>query len=245
MHSKSNLNRLASLLLLLAAASCFAGCQGKPPPKSKPPVSRYVASFWAADWMYHLRPLSPGTANDVDKAKEIWRDLFAGMAKDEKTQELLKQLHGGLSVEFIVLEAKQVNDKVILATPPPNGTAVVMRVVDLKLGDEESKTGPVPVRVIAYGRAISLKDQAAANSMNQLADDWKKEPAPGDPLVLAMQDYVLRHAPGWIVRSGPVQASDDAKLPANADDQRRELDERVKKYSDHAKAYYGALGNAK
>jgi hypothetical protein len=33
----------------------------------------------------------------------------------------------------------------------------------------------------------------------------------------------------------------DEKVPSSVEEQRRDLDRRVKAYMDHAKAYYGAL----
>ena len=68
----------------------------------------------------------------------------------------------------------------------------------------------------------------------------KSEPSPGGPLNLAMEDYVLRHAPGWVVIGGPVFAAEGEKLPTSVEDQRRGLDRRIKDYADHAKAFYGA-----
>ncbi len=67
----------------------------------------------------------------------------------------------------------------------------------------------------------------------------KQEPSPGEALGLAMEDYLFRHAPGWTVISGPIIQQNEP-LPASVEDQRRDLDRRVKEYADHAKAFYSA-----
>jgi hypothetical protein len=164
------------------------------------------------------------------------------MAKDPKTRDLLRRLHADLPVEFVVLDAKQAKDDAALLAPPPEGHAIALRVADL--GHEEEKSGAtaVLVRVIAYGHAVLLRDAQASttpDTLGALAENWKKGPSPGGPLNLAMEDYVLRHAPGWTVIGGPFFK--DEKLPHSVEEQRRELDRGIKDYADHAKAYYGAL----
>ena len=94
--------------------------------------------------------------------------------------------------------------------------------------------------MITYARVIDIKDAVILGSLDELPSGPAKEPAPGEPLDLAMQDYILRHAPGWVVRGGPVLASEDEKLPASVEDQRRELDQQIKDYADRAKVYFGA-----
>src|SRR5262249_59717726 len=103
----------------------------------------------------------PEAAVDADNAKEVWRDLFSGMAKDAKTRDLLRRLHGDLPVELVVLDAKQAEDQAVLMAPPPDGTAIALRVADVTQKEEKSKAGTVPVRVIAYSRMILIKDAAA------------------------------------------------------------------------------------
>jgi hypothetical protein len=246
MASRYCVRRVAQILLLLAVG--IAGCQRRQPPQPSPaPKPSPAASqnresaFWVTGWTYYLRPLKPDTPTDADKAKEHWRGLFTGMAKDATTRELLTRLHGGWPTEFIVVEANQAEDKAALKAPPPDGVAIAMRVADLNLKEEKSKVGTIPVREIAYGRVVSIKYATIPGSGVDLADDWKKEPLPGEPLSLAMEDYILRHAPGWVVRGGPVFATEDEELPASAAEQRRALDQKIKDYVDHAKAYYGAL----
>ena len=229
--------------LLLAAAASVAGCQRNqpsPPPGPAAPeaTTPYRTSFSASGWTFHLRPLKPDAQAAADKANEVWRDLFPRMAKDPKTLELLKHLHADLPVEFVILDAKQAQDKAALTAPPPDGTAVVMRVADISRKEEKSKAGTVPVRVIAYSRVILIKDAAAPGDLGALAENVKDEPSPGGPLGLAMEDYVQRHAPGWAVIGGPF--FEDEKLPGSAEGQRRDLDQRIKQYEDHAKAFFDA-----
>lgn len=248
MRCELDLNRIGTLMLLLAAGAGATGCQRDQPAQPPQPPSRapeatqpYSTSFSASGWTFHLRPLKPDAPADADKAKEVWRTLFVGMTKDAKTRSLLRHLHADLPVELVVLDAKQADDKAVLMAPPSDGSAVAMRVADISHKEEKSKTGTVPMRVIAYSHVIRIKEVGLAGSLEELAGDWKKAPSSGEPLDLAMEDYVVRHAPGWAVRGGPVLATDDKKLPSSVEEQRRELDRRIKSYADHAKAYYGAL----
>jgi hypothetical protein len=185
---------------------------------------------------------------DADKSKEVWRDLFPGMAKDAKTRELLTRLHGDWPAEFIVVDAKQAKDKSAFKAPPSDGIAVVLRVADINHKEVQTTAGPVPFREIAFGHVVRIKDAVIAQ-----LPLGKEEPRPGDALDLAIEDYVLRHAPGWVARQGTGpdtsfsddeqlrRSAEDAKLPTDVEDQRRELDEKIKVYADRAKAYYGAM----
>jgi hypothetical protein len=226
------LNRVRPLLLLLAAGAGVAGCEsGNQPPQP------YSTSFWASGWTFHLRHLKSDVPADGDRVKEVWRDLFVGMARDAKTRDLLRQLHAGLPVELVVLDAKQAEDKAVMKAPPPDGTAVAMRVADVTQIEEKSKAGAVPVRVIAYSRVILMKDSAAPGNLGALAQDLRDEPSPGGPLSLAVEDYIQRHAPGWAVIGGPFFEGE--KLPAGVEEQRRDLDRRIRVYEDQAKAFFG------
>src|SRR5262245_55451098 len=239
MRGKLGLSRVSPVLLVLAAGAGVAGCQRNQPPSPAPEATQpYSTSFSASGWTFHLRHLKPDAPADADKAKEVWRDLFPGMAKDAKTRDLLRRLHADLPVEFVVLDAKQADDKAVLMAPPPDGAEVAMRVADISHKEEKSKAGTVPVRVIAYSRVILIKDAAAPGNLGALAEDMKDEPSPGGPLGLAMEDYVQRHAPGWAMIGGPF--FENEKLPASVEEQRRDLDKRIKDYEGHAKAFFGA-----
>jgi hypothetical protein len=236
-----------SFVLLLAAGAGVAGCQRNQPAPPAPPArpaaagadEPYSTSFWVSGWTFHLRPLKPEAKPDADKAKEVWRGLFPGMANDPKTRDLLKQLHAGLPVELVVLDAKQAADEAVLKAPPSSGAAVAMRVADISLTEEKSKAGTVPVRAIAYSRVILINDAAApAGNLGTLAENMKEVPSPGGALGLAMEDYVLRHAPGWAGIGGP--NFENEKLPPSVEEQRRDLQQRIKEYEDHAKAFFGA-----
>lgn len=244
MFNRNSVHRVATtfLLLIVGVAACQRNQPSQPSPSPNPaPVAIQPRenAFWVSGWTYHLRPLKADAPADSDNAKKLWPELFTGMAKDAKTRELLTRLHGGWPTEFIVVDAKQAADKDAFKAPPSEGTSIAMRVADIKLTEEKSKAGPIPVREIAYARVIRIKGATVPSSLDQLAADSKEEPLAGGPLGLAMEDYILRHAPGWIVRGGPYFASEDEKLPASAEDHRRSLDRRLKEYEDRAKAFYG------
>jgi hypothetical protein len=249
MRGKLELSQIGPRLLLLSACASVTGCpRTEPhplsPPASPPPEAAkpYSNSFGARGWTYHLRHLEPAAAADAGKAKELWSNLFPEMAKDPKTRDLLKHLHAGLPVELVVLDAEQAGNDAVLNAPPPEGSVVAMRVADISHEEEKSGASTVPVRVIAYSRVILIKDAVASavhDSLGALAEDWKNAPSPGEPLSLAMEDYTLRHAPGWAVIGGPIDK--DEKVPSSVGEQRKDLDRRIKDYADHAKSYYGAL----
>ncbi len=244
--------RRARLVLLLLATGVM-GCQRNQPPlpPSSPSSTEGTQSredaFWVSGWTYYLRPIKSGAPTDADKGKEVWRDLFPGMAKDAKTRELLTRLHGGWPTELVVIDAEHTKDQAAFKAMPPEGVAVVLRVADLNRKDVKTNAGPVPFREITYGRVIRIKDAVIAE-----LPLGKKEPLPEEGLSLAIEDYVLRHAPGWVGRwgTGPGTSFDDdqrlghsadeAKLPVGVEDQRRELDQKIKNYTDNAVAYYGA-----
>jgi hypothetical protein len=247
MIDKFRLSRVSSVLLLLVAGAGTAGCQRKPSPPSSPPANPsapaatnpYSTSFSATGWTFQLRPLKPDERADEDKAKEIWRGLFPGMAQDVKTRDLIRHLHADLPAELVVLDAKQAEDKAALTAPPPDGFAIAMRVADISHKEVTSRVGTVPVRVIAYGRASRFKGLANPDSLGAMAENMRREPSPGTALDLAMEDYLLRHAPGWAVVGGPI-IDEDVKLPASVEEQRRDLERRVEEYADQARAFYGA-----
>lgn len=253
MLSQQPLKRAGQVLFLLAAGA--TACQRSQPPQPPPspvPATTGAASsdsaFWVSGWTYYLRPVQPGAAADADKGKGVWRNLFPAMAKDAKTRELLTRLHGGWAAELIAVDSKQAKDKSAFKAAPLDGVAVVLRVADLNHKAVETKSGPVPFREIAYSRVIRIK--GAGISGLPLG---RKEPLPGEALDLAIEDFVLRHAPGWVARQGPGidtsfaddeqlrRSAEDSKLPPNVEDQRRELDQKIKEYADRAKAYYGAM----
>jgi hypothetical protein len=170
------------------------------------------------------------------------------MAKDPTTRELLTQLHGGWPAAIVVVDAKQTKDQAVFKAPPPDGVAVVLRVAELNLKEVKTIAGLVPFREIAYGRVIRVKDAVIAE-----LPLGNEEPTPGDALDLAVEDYVLRHAPGWVARRGTGpdtsfvddeqlrRSAEDAKMPPGVEVQRRELDQKIKDYADRAKAYLGAV----
>jgi hypothetical protein len=106
----------------------------------------------------------------------------------------------------------------------------------------------VPFREIAFGHVTQIKDAVIAD-----LPLGKKEPSAGDALDLAIEEYVLRQAPGLVARraTGPninfdddqrlIRAAEELQLPASVEDQRRALDQKIKDYEEHARAYYGAV----
>lgn len=244
---------LRSLVCLLAAGT--AACQRNQPAPPSPAVTgtqSFDTAFWVKGWGFYLQPIKPGAKDGADKSMDVWRDLFTGMAKDPNTRELLTRLHGGWPTEIIAVDAKRATDQTAFNAPPPDGTAVVLRVADLNLKQVDTKAGPVPFREIVYGRVIRIK--GAGTSELPLK---KEEPSPGDALELAVEDYVLRHTPGWVARRGTGpdtsfqddqqlrRAAEEAKLPPSAEDQRRELDKRIEEYANLAKSCFGENGDRK
>ena len=95
---------------------------------------------------------------------------------------------------------------------------------------QERTPAPPPWREIRQG--------GRPQQLGALAESMKDEPSPGGPLGLAMEDYVQRRAPGWAVIGGPF--FENEKLPASVEEQRKDFDQRIKGYADHAKAFFAA-----
>lgn len=255
MLSRNRVSWIGSLLLL--ATPLGTGCQPTPPPPL-PSVtnlkqdSSLDSAFRVSDWNYYLLPIQPGMEVDAEEVQRVWRNLLSGMAEDKQTRELLTRLHGGWPTEFIMVDAPQAQDREVFRAPPGDGISIAMRVADIELKEVETRRGTVPIRVIDYGLVTRIRDTHETSldfsSLEQPLPQRGDEPLPGDPLDLAMEDYILRHAPGWVLRRGPafvmdpqilIQDAEAEKLPANVDEQRRELYEKFQLCEDRAKAYYG------
>jgi hypothetical protein len=154
-----SLKRTVQVLFLLAvgATACHRN-QPKPLSGTAKGEQSYDSTFSVQGWGFYLQPIKPSEKDGADKSKVVWRDLFAGMAKDAKTRELLTRLHGGWPAEIVVVDAKQATDLAVIKAPPPDGTAIILRVADLNHKEVNTKGGAVPFREIAYGRVIRIKD---------------------------------------------------------------------------------------
>jgi hypothetical protein len=228
--------------LLLAACSISSGCGKGSTPAATPYT--YTTSFSARNWAFHLRPVGTVGAAARASAEDTWRDLFPRMAKDQDTLQLLRRLHGGLPVEFVVVDPKAAADDEAMKAPPRERFAFVMRVGDLRTYTKTTPAGEIIFRVIAYSRVAHIKDASRSPPMDvegalgKVVDALKEEPRPGEALGLAMDDYMLRQAPDWAI-GGPI-VMEDQELPG-AGERRADLDRRIQAYAEHASAYYGAL----
>ena len=213
-----------------------------PAPAAPQPYHSYLFSNAKA----HLRPLKLDSQVDVENAKTVWRELVPGIVADEKSQALMRQLHGDLPLDLILIDTKQAEDQDAMTARPPQGVAVAFRVADKIVAEERLKIGggPVPVRVVNYCQVVWIEN-AATKSAPDLASAQSgimnvfKDLHPVEPLYLVMEDYVLRHAPGWILIR---DVSDvEHELPASVEEQRRDLDRRIGSFAERAKAYYDSL----
>jgi hypothetical protein len=154
------------------------------------------------------------------------------MAKDPATLDLLKRLHAGLPVEFVVVGLDVVDDKEVMTAPPGEGYAFAMRVTDLRVFEQDTPAGKLIFRVIAYGHSTNIKD-ATATSADVVAD-----PSPGEALGLAMEEHMMRHAREWAI-GGPIFEG-DKKVPG-PEGRRAALDGRIQAHAAHADTFYGAI----
>ena len=79
---------------------------------------------------------------------------------------------------------------------------------------------------------------APASAVPDLATAFNA-PSPFQALTLAMEDYVLRHAPDWVI--GGATFEKDREVPAQAAERRADLERRIQDYAERANAAYGAL----
>ena len=231
-----NCSARMSCYCLLAILGSLAGCQKAPAPAVPARIAPSTTTFTASGWTYHLRRIPTDDSASSDDVPKDWRALFHEMSRDPETLALLTRLHAGLKVEFVALTAEEAGQNEVLGAPPPDGVAVVMRVADLKQTTEEHNSVSAAVRVIAYGHAVRVQLPPVSDPV-ELIKKTQNAPLPGAPLSLAIEDFILRHAPGWIVRSGPVNT--DEKLPESAEEQRRDLDRRIQEYADQTRTFYG------
>jgi hypothetical protein len=158
------------------------------------------------------------------------------MAKDPKTLDLLKRLNGDRSVQFVIVDAKQAEDKKVMEGPPGADYRSVLRVTEPQFFDEgEKKPGTFRFRVVA-SYFVSRNEGAQRFDIPKLplplSDNW---------LVLAMDDYVSRHAPGWTVSDAtfPYRKPNE-KPPSTIEEQRKELDRLAEECAREARDHYAA-----
>ena len=260
MHGKVDLSRIIWAVCLLVVGVGASGCGKNPPPPPVPPAAPVPApaapepyrSFLGSNAMAHLRPLTSETKVDAEKAMAVWRELLPGMVADEKSQELLRKLHGDLPAELILIDPKQANIEAgwdpVWKAPPPDGAAVAFRVADSIVADQLLKIGSskVPARAVNYCQVVLIENAATksapdmATAMSGMTNVFKDLP-PVEPLFLLMEDYVLRHAPGWILIRG--LSDEEPELPASVEEQRRDLDQRIRSFAERSKTYYDTLRN--
>jgi len=212
------------------------------PPAPVPPAkpSPYRNSFSARNWTYYLRPLPAPTPGPRPDAATVWRDLFPGMVADQETRALLRRLYGGLSVEAMALESEAADDGALVA-PPSEGFAIALRLANLGAEVKKTPDGETLFGLMALGRATSIAGAApAAESLGGFADQLRAQPADRAAFALSAEDYLLRHQTGWLLVGGPI-FDDKQKLPANATEQRADLDRRIQAHADQAAVYYGKL----
>lgn len=91
---------------------------------------------------------------------------------------------------------------------------------------------------MTFGHVVLIK-HAASTAGGEFGKLGPPNGMPGqfEPIKLAMEDYFHRHAPGWLLNNGEYSTK-DAKLPTSIEQQRRLLDERIKKYADYAKSIH-------
>lgn len=212
-------------------------------------TQNFSKAMWVTDWTYFLRPIAGDETTAADEAEKVWRDLFSGMARDGQTREVLTQIHGDWPAQLLVVDPKDVGDDEHFRALPPEGVAIALRVADLDHQVVTTSSGPVPFRRISLGYVVHIQD---ANISGLTLD--REEPLPGEALELAIEEYVLRHAPGYVARfgTGPNVSFDDverlgrsaeeAQMPASVAEQREALDQKIEDYSAKFKAYYGVTG---
>lgn len=254
MFAKLALPRIIRLVICVVGGIAAGGCGKSSPPvgPAAPPAPASAApqqpysTYLFSNAKAHLRPLNSDAPVDAEKAKVIWRELLPGMVADEKSRELLRLLHGDLPADLVLIDAAQAEDQDAMAARPPQGVAVAFRVADKIVSEEKLKRGanPVPVRVVNYCQVVLIENAATKSAPNMASamsgmTNVFKDLHPVEPLYLLMEDYVLRHAPGWILIRDVSDA--EPELPASVEEQRRDLDLRIQAFAERAKTYYDSL----
>ena len=257
MFAKSRLSGLLFVLLVSASSFGIAGCQrATPPPPPSTESDRPVPSKQdfgthssGATWGFTLQPLHADTEPNAAEVAKLGPNLFSGMAKDPKTLDLLKQLNADRSIELVVVDVKQAEDKKVMEAPPRDEYASVIRVTEPRSEDSQQTPGALRFRVTSL---FITRNEAAESKIGDASDVIDKLKATGNvplasfSLVLAMEDYVSRHAPGWAVRSATFSyRRSSEKLPSTIEEQRKDLDHWTQVYAQEARDYYAALKKAR
>jgi len=187
-------------------------------------------------WRFTLQPLQAGSETKAEDVATLGRNLFSGMAKDPKTLDLLKRLNGDRTIAFVVVDVTQAEDKKRMEGPPGDDYMSILRVTEPQFDEGEKMPGSTLRFQVKASYFVSQNEGV------QPSEFMPPLPLATFSLVLAMEDYVARHAPGWTVRDATFQyRGSNEKLPATIEEQRKDLDRWTQEYARKAREYYAGM----
>jgi hypothetical protein len=181
----------------------------------------------------HLLALGPDAKATEPAAKDLWRDLFAGLAADADSQKLLTKLYGGLPVEFVLLDGKTpFDEKAAEAARPRATTSAVLLSVHPKQPGEWSAAENQLYGTLSFARVVRLAegDPRTATSVDEALT---RQPEELEVLYLVINDYLLRKARGWqfVFQNSPSVRPEYTTQPqADAAKLRDEVERRAAEY---------------
>jgi hypothetical protein len=143
-------------------------------------------------------------AKPTTEAATVWRDLLPGMSAESETKTLLARLYEGLPVVLETTGDPEAT-KVAVSKYWPNGDPGVSLVVYAKPAVAENAP-PNGVRTEISAVRVSRKTRSAPtvafDPINRALQPQGPQPDDFAALLLAANDYLLRHQTGWQVVDG-------------------------------------------
>ena len=146
---------------------------------------------------YYLMPIPQDAGRPRRIAAEELAGLFKGMAEDRDTRDLLRRLHGGARVDFLVMEGadEATARKAASERPPVEGRAVCWVITSypsllIDKADDKFAPGISQCLQVFLGWTCLTKLNAESVLENH------------EIMVLVCNDYLLRHRSGYQLRHG-------------------------------------------
>jgi hypothetical protein len=197
------------------------------------------ATGQAADQAVFLMPF-PKDAPPTDGVK-VWQNLLQGMVADRETRALLAKLYGGVTVELYAdpdqKTAINVGDPNWKATLPEDGKPLVFLHMHTGPASAEGASKDGLRGTLDWGRLgrlTKVEPTAAFGPINQ-ALGGSRQPEVDDYLaiLLAANDYLLRHQAGWQLLDGrTTPVSKVEPLIGTAVERRVDLEREMTKYQE-------------
>lgn len=191
--------KLVSGILLIAAVGCG---RGEIPPakeaKGDPPPAKWRFEA-VGNIPFHLVPLQENAKEPRPEPAAAVDALFAGLARDKKTRELIVRLHGGAELTWVVEKmTEDASLEKLPKNPPQKGPALAWAITGWS-------PAPVPAEEekFAPGRRLHMPVSISWTYLTRLD---REQPNSVPVFVAAANDYLLRHNLGYQLKHAHLPA---------------------------------------